>query len=89
LHGKQNATITFWWYIESGLDAGEYLAFDVSTNGTWLEKARLRGNVDTEDAWHNMSIDVTGINNIRIRFRATMSGSTEDAYVDVVKVVAW
>jgi len=89
LHGKQNATITFWWYIESGLDAGEYLAFDVSTNGSWLEKARLRGNVDTEEAWHNVNIDLTSINNIRIRFRATMSGSTEDAYVDVVRVIAW
>jgi PKD repeat protein len=90
LHGKQNATITFWWYIESGLDAGEYLAFDISADGgAWKPAASLRGDVDQEDAWHNMSIDVTGINNIKIRFRATMSGSSEDAYVDVVKVVAW
>ncbi len=91
LQGKTNATITFWWYIERGLDTGEYLAFDVSTNGgsSWTEKARLRGNVDPEDTWHNVSIDVTTINNLRIRFRGTMSRYSEDAYVDVVKVVAW
>jgi len=92
LQGKANATITFWWYIERGLDTGEYLAFDVSTDGgAWIEKAKLRGNVDPENQWHNVSINVTGINNnnLRVRFRGTMSSSREDAYVDVVKVVAW
>ncbi|MBL7189821.1 MAG: PKD domain-containing protein [Phycisphaerae bacterium] len=93
LQGKKNATITFWWFIESGLDKGEYLAFDVSTDGgvNWTEMASLEGNVDPENTWHNVSIDVdvTAINNLRIRFRGTMSSSIEDAYVDVVKVVAW
>ena len=93
LQGKTNATVTFWWYIESGLDTGEYLAFDVSTDGgdNWPEMASLNGNVDVdpENTWHNESINVTGISNLRIRFRGTMSSSIEDAYVDVVKVVAW
>lgn len=31
LQGKTNATIAFSWFIESGLDSGEYIAFDVST----------------------------------------------------------
>ena len=91
MQGKTNAAITFWWYIESGLDTGEYLAFDVSTDGgPWVQKATLSGNVDTENQWHNVSItDVTAINNLRIRFRGKMSSSQEDAYVDVVKVIAW
>jgi PKD repeat protein len=93
LQGKTNATVTFWWYIESGLDTGEYLAFDVSTDGgdNWPEMASLNGNVDVdpENTWHNESINVTGISSLRIRFRGTMSSSIEDAYVDVVKVVAW
>lgn len=90
LQGRTNATITFSWYIESGLDLGEYLAFNVSTNGgtTWVEKARLRGNVDPENVWHNVSIDLTGINNLRIQFRGKMSDATEDANVDMVKVTA-
>ena len=92
LQGKTNATVTFWWFIERGLDTGEYLAFDVSADGgAWTEKARLRGNADPENQWHNVSINVTGINNnnLRVRFRGTMSSSREDAYVDVVNVVAW
>jgi hypothetical protein len=91
LLGKANATITFWWYIERGLDGGEYLAFDVSTNGgsSWTEMATLNGNVDPEDAWHNESIyvDVSGTSTLNIRFRGTMSRFNEDAYVDMVEVI--
>ncbi len=90
LQGRTNARITFSWYIESSLDLGEYLAFDVSTDGgtTWGEKSRLKGNVDSENTWHNVSIDLTGINNLRIQFRGKMSDATEDANMDMVKVVA-
>ncbi len=90
LQGKTDATITFWWYIERGLDTGEYLAFDVSVDGgaNWVEKARLSGNVDAENTWHNVSIGLSGINSLRIRFRGKMSRSNEDAYVDVVEVIA-
>ena len=37
--------------------------------GAWLERATLIGNVDPENTWHNVSIGVMGIDNIRIRFR--------------------
>ncbi|MHC4088214.1 MAG: hypothetical protein ACYSU5_23870, partial [Planctomycetota bacterium] len=92
LQGKTNATVTFSWFIESRLDSGEYLAFDVSTNGgsSWVEKSILQGNVDPENTWHNASIDVTGISGgFQIRFRAKMSRSNEDADVDMVEVLAW
>ena len=76
--------------IEIGLDAGEYLAFDVSTNGgaTWVEKARLRGNVDPENTWHKVSVNLTNINSLRIQFRGKMSLPDEDADVDMVRVTA-
>jgi hypothetical protein len=91
LQGKQNATITFSWYIESGLDTGEYIAFDVSTdNGaSWTQRAILRGNADAENTWHNVTVDLTGISQLKIRFRGTMSDSSEDANVDDVRVVAF
>lgn len=90
LKGRTSATIRFSWYIESELDAGEYLAFEVSTNGgsTWTERARLRGNVDGENRWHNVTIDLTGISRLRVRFRGHMSSSSEDANVDAVVVTA-
>ena len=91
LQGRTNATITFSWLIESSLDSGEYIAFDVSTNGgsSWVEKARLRGNVSQENTWHNVTVTVNAINNLRLRFRGNMNQSDEDANVDNVKVVAF
>ena len=92
LQGWANATINFCWFIESGLDTGEYLAFDVSADGgDWVEMAVLAGNIDPENMWYNVNInlDVANIGNLRIRFRGTMSRSREDAYVDMVKVTVW
>ena len=90
LQGRTAATITFNWLIESGLDSGEYIAFDVSTNGgsSWTERARLRGNIDPEDKWQTVQIDLSGISSLRLRFRGRMSSYSEDADVDEVRVVA-
>ena len=90
LQGKTSADISFSWYIERTVDRREYIAFDISTDGgsSWMEKARLRGNVDKEDVWHNEKIQLNNINNLRLRFRGKMSRSNEDADVDMVKVIA-
>jgi len=91
LQGKTNATINFFWFIERGLDSREHIAFDVSTDGgsSWIEKARLRGNVDPENTWHNVSIGLNGISGLKIRFRAKMSHYNEDANVDMIRAVAY
>lgn len=90
LASTTSATVSFDWYIENGLDTGEYVAFLTSADGgaTWVERARISGDVDTENIWHSMSIDVSGISNLRLRFQGKMSLSSEDANVDNVKVVA-
>ena len=93
LQGAQQVTISFEWYIESGLDAGEYLAFDLSLDDgrTWVEQARLRGNVDAENQTHVAELPITGLASndvLRLRFRGTMSAGDEDANVDIVRVVA-
>ena len=91
LQGRSNARIEFSWLIESALDTGEYLIFEVSTDGgtTWVEKSRLSGNVDPENVWHSPSFELSGLVNLRLRFKAKMSSSDEDANVDLVKVTAW
>ncbi|MDP3973261.1 MAG: PQQ-dependent sugar dehydrogenase [Candidatus Daviesbacteria bacterium] len=90
LQGNSDVTISFSWLIESTLDLGEYLAFDVSTDGgaTWVEMAKLDGDVDTENIWHSESITLNGISSLQIRFRASMDAGTEDADVDMVKITA-
>ncbi len=89
LGGSTSAIIEFDWFIERGLDNGEYIAFDISKDGgsSWWEKRILQGNVDSEGVWHSERKVVTGISSLKIRFRGTMSGSGEDAYVDNVRVV--
>jgi len=90
LQGKTNVSISYDWYIERRLDRGEYVAFDISTDGgnTWTEYRRLRGNIDQENAWHSVSVNLSSINSLRLRFRGAMSKRSEDADVDNVSVTA-
>jgi len=79
--------VSFSWYIENGLDAGEYLAFDVAQNGgVWTEYARLRGNQDPENTWHAKEFMINGATTLKLRFRGKMSTASEDANVDVITV---
>jgi hypothetical protein len=92
--GARSASITFVWFIETSLDTGEYLAFDISLDGgsTWSEGARLRANLDPENRWRTVSLalDLSGLtapDALRLRIRASMSDAVEDANVDNVRVL--
>lgn len=89
LQGKTAVTISYSGFIESGLDTGEYLAFDVSTNGgsSWQNLASLNGNQDAENVWHNKSHQLSGISSLQLRVRGKMNLSTEDSNIDDVLVV--
>ena len=68
-----SAELTFDWYIENGLDAGEYLALDLFDGSSWTEVARLSGNVDPEDTWHQATVPLDSsylVDDFRLRFRA-------------------
>lgn len=86
--GGSNVVISFDWFIERSLDAGEYLAMDISTDGgaTWAPYRTLRAKIDTQDVWHAESITLSGAASVQLRFRGTMSSAVEDAYVDNVIV---
>jgi hypothetical protein len=76
--------------IETSLDSGEYLAFDISTdNGvTWTERARLSGDVGPEAVWQARKINVSNAKSLRIRFRGRMSDAVEDAHIDGVTITS-
>jgi hypothetical protein len=42
--------------------------------------------VDTESTWHDVRIDLPGVDRLMLRFRGKMSGSSEDANIDNVFV---
>lgn len=93
LSGVGQSTLTFDWLIESGFDSGEYLSLDISTNGgaSWTQDVRrLSGNVSQEGVWHSETVDLTpyASSNMKVRFRAKVSASDEDANVDNVRIVA-
>ncbi|MFO0924776.1 MAG: hypothetical protein U0905_20100 [Pirellulales bacterium] len=91
LTGYASASLTFDWLIESGFDTGEYLSLDLSTNNgaTWIQDVRrLNGNVSAENTWIRETVDLTPYqtSQFKIRFRSSVSDSTEDANVDNVRI---
>jgi hypothetical protein len=88
-----SAILTFSWLIESGFDSGEYLTLDISSNGgsSWQNDVRrLNGNLSAENVWHHETVDLAPYTsaNLRIRFRSLVSGSSEDANIDNVRITA-
>ena len=93
LTGYGSAELTFDWLIETGFDSGEYMAFDVSSNGgaSWTNSVlQLNGNSDPENQWRSETVDLTPFasSDVLVRFRAQVSRSNEDANVDNVKITA-
>ena len=90
LTGKTSASLTFSWLIERGLDSGEYLCLDLYDGTDWQEYKCLQGNVDPENVWHNENVDLSAymVANFKIRFRAQISRSNEDANVDEVTIIS-
>jgi serine protease len=93
LAGKTKVRITFDWLIELIFDKGEYIAFQVSTNGgvNWKQMRKLRGDIDPENQWISETVEIEDAINgtIRFRFSAVVSGEGEDGNVDNIKVVAY
>ncbi|MEZ6039525.1 MAG: Calx-beta domain-containing protein [Planctomycetaceae bacterium] len=84
-----SAELTFSWYIESSFDSGEYIALDLYDGNSWNEVASLRGNVDQENTWHNETVTIDGsylVSDFQLRYRAKVSDSREDGFVDNVKI---
>ena len=66
-----------------------YLALDLCIGTAWDEAARLKGNVDPENVWHDEVTDLSDylMGDFKLRFRGKMSLSSEDANVDVVRIM--
>lgn len=98
-----NCTVSSSIYIETGFDGNEYVCLDYSTDGgtSWNRDTGSDGivgdlcqdgNVDTENAWRNISYDQTttsGITSFKFRFRTYVNNQNEDAYIDTVNVTCW
>ncbi len=93
LTGNESAQLNFDWQISNGLDSGEYLALDISSDGgaSWINNVRqLRGDFDAENAWHSQSVDLSDYasSDVLLRFRSLVDRRNEIANVDNVQIVS-
>ncbi|MDD9809859.1 MAG: HYR domain-containing protein [Thaumarchaeota archaeon] len=88
LSGHSSATLEFWRYIDTSLDAGEYLRVQVHSNGRWTTVYSWGGGIGDDDRWHKESYSLAGklTNDFRVRFVAKMSSSSEEVAIDDVAV---
>jgi len=88
LSGHASATLEFWRYIDTSLDAGEYLRVQVHSNGRWTTVYSWGGGVGDDDRWHKESYSLAGrlTNDFKVRFVAKMSSSSEEVAIDDVAV---
>ena len=102
ISGYSVVILSFDWLIERGFDRGEYLSLDISGDGgeTWRTNVlQLRGNESLENVWNpgirageSTQVDLAdwlGSPDLKVRFRALVSGSREDANVDNVRIVGF
>ncbi len=89
-----DCTLSVWFRIEGNWDYNEYICLDYSSNGgsSWNRNSGHSGdlcvaqNYGTDDgAYHLISynlLDPTSVIDFRWRFRAYVTSSSEDGYVD-------
>jgi FtsP/CotA-like multicopper oxidase with cupredoxin domain len=92
LGGRTAATLTLLRFVDSELDAGEYLRLE-AWNGTWQTLADWSAdNGSDTNQWHAHSIDLAaylGRPDFRIRFVTHSSNTSEHVQVDDVCVTAY
>ena len=85
-----SATLSFWHYIDQSVDGNEGLRVEVSTDGsTWTELDRWTEIThDARDTWVSESISLNGYlsNDVKIRFVALASSSSEEIEIDDVTI---
>jgi hypothetical protein len=80
-------TVSWAWWIDSRLDAGESLIAEASIDGgPWSKLEQLDGQVDQENQWiySGTTVDVT--KSLRLRFIANIGSGDEAARLDAVRV---
>ncbi len=86
-----SVVLTFSWFLESDVDAGEYLALDFWDGTSWSEITRIEGQVDPFNAWLHERIQVAPEylhGDFKLRFRGTTSSSSEIISLDDLKLRA-
>ena len=84
-----DAQLSFWRYIDDGIDANEYLKVQISSNNgtTWDEAFSWTHQSGDDDTWHNetLALDSQYLTyDFRVQFNATASSTSEAIEIDDV-----
>lgn len=88
LSSYASASLSFQWYLDSDLDAGEYLRAQVHNGSTWTEIFNKSAEADDDGSWHSETINLASylVNGFRVRFITSQSETNEAVEVDDVTV---
>lgn len=88
----KSATLSFWRFVDSGLDGSEYLRVDVSDGTMWSTIYHWSANNKGDDGrWHHETYDMSqyaGKPSVGLRFVTQQSAANEDVQVDNVVINA-
>ena len=89
LTSAPSPVLKFWRFVDSSLDADEYLKVEIYDGSEWDTiyhwSENLGGNDNTWH-WNKFDLGEYRIDNFKVRFTAQMSKATEDVQIDDFKV---
>ena len=89
LRSYSSATLTFWRYADTDLDAGEYLKVELYDGTKWNTVFNWTDSAGDDDTWHQETVNLgsyLGASNFNVRFVTHESYFTEDAEIDDVVI---
>ena len=91
LTGYTSATLTFWRFVDSSLDSGEYLRVQASDGTTWSTIYSWTHGSGDDARWHGESYDLSpylSSTAFGLKFVTRQSSSSEDVQIDDVAITA-
>jgi hypothetical protein len=90
LSTHSSATLSFWRFVDGGLDSGEYLKIEAYDGSNWNTLFFWSHRNGDDNKWHQETIDLTdylGTSNFNLRFVTHESHFKEEVEVDDVLII--
>ena len=87
-----SASLTFWRFVDSGLDGSEYLKVEAYDGSSWNTLYHWSGNNGGDDnTWHMETFNLSSYlsaSNFKLRIITQQSSSSEDVMLDDIEITA-
>lgn len=88
LSGYESATLSFWRFVDSGLDRGEYLKVELYDGSTWNTIRNWTDKSGDNNTWtsETCSLDSYTVSEFRMRLVTRQTLTSEDVQVDNIVI---